>query len=247
MTDITETEDQDSLVTKEDQGDISQADHNLALIVEELDEVARQALVEALLFANGAPLTAARISEVTHISLEQVKDILESLKMKCSLEESGIELFEFEGKYQLRSKPNFGAFIQQLKSSRPKKLSQQALETLAIVAYRQPIVKSDIEVIRGVDATPTLKTLIDRGFIKIVGHQASIGQPALYGTTSRFLEVFGLTSLEQLPTLRDLKELERGPSDESTSYEELENNDSQDLESDHEQTEEAYTEQIIEH
>ncbi len=82
------------------------------------------------------------------------------------------------------------------------------METLAIVAYRQPIVRSDVEKIRGVDATPTLKTLIDRGFIKIVGHQETIGQPALYGTTQQFLEVFGLSSLAELPTLRDLQQLE---------------------------------------
>jgi segregation and condensation protein B len=90
-------------------------------------------------------------------------------------------------------------------------LSAAALETLAIVAYRQPIVRSDVEKIRGVDCTPTIKTLLERGLIKILGHQASVGQPALYGTTEEFLKLFGLNSLSELPTLRDLQELERDP------------------------------------
>ena len=98
-----------------------------------------------------------------------------------------------------------------LKASAPKRLSNPALETVSIIAYRQPIVKSDIERIRGVDATPTLKTLIERDLVKIVGHQPSVGQPALYGTTDGFLKLFGLKSLSDLPTLRDLEELQRDP------------------------------------
>ena len=98
-----------------------------------------------------------------------------------------------------------------MKAGRPRRLSPPALETLAIVAYRQPIVKSDVEKIRGVDATPTLKTLLEKGFVRIVGHRDSVGQPALYGTTEKFLHVFGIRSLSELPTLRDLKELESDP------------------------------------
>ena len=183
-------------------------------LIESFSEVERQALVEALLFASGSPLGAKRLADVTRLPKQEVIDILDSLKMKFSLEENGVELVEAGGKYQLRTKAPFAPFLQQLRASRPKRLSQQALETLAIVAYRQPIVRGDVEKIRGVDATPTLKTLIDRGFIKIVGHQESIGQPALYGTTQQFLEVFGLSSLGELPTLRDLKQLEAHADDE---------------------------------
>ncbi|MCB0331198.1 MAG: SMC-Scp complex subunit ScpB [Bdellovibrionales bacterium] len=191
-----------------------------AALLESFSEVDRQALVEALLFASGEPLGEKKISDVTGIERAQVVDILDSLKMKLSLEESGVELFESNNRYQLRTKPQFAHFIQQLRASRPKRLSQQALETLAIVAYRQPIVRSDVEKIRGVDATPTLKTLIDRGFIRIVGHQESIGQPALYGTTPQFLEVFGLSTLGELPTLRDLQQLE-AHADESSNEDEI--------------------------
>lgn len=177
-------------------------------LIETFSEVSRQALVEALLYASGSPLGEKRLADICKLSREEIVDILDSIKMKLSMEESGVELVEAGGKFQLRTKAEFAPFLQQLRASRPKKLSQQALETLAIVAYRQPIVRSDVEKIRGVDATPTLKTLIDRGFVKIVGHQESIGQPALYGTTQQFLEVFGLSSLQELPSLRDLKQLE---------------------------------------
>ena len=108
-------------------------------------------------------------------------------------------------------------------------MSGPALETLAVIAYRQPIVRSDMEKIRGVDVTPTLKTLLDRRLIRIVGHQETVGQPALYGTTDDFLKVFGLSSLSQLPTLRDLKELDSDPGEipeepeaQATNQEQLE-------------------------
>lgn len=165
-------------------------------------------LVQALIFANGDPLSIARLVEVTGLNENEIQNALAIIEAQYASDESGIELVHVAEKYQLRTKPEFSEFVRDLKAEAPRKLSVQALETLAIVAYRQPIVKSDIEKLRGVDAAPTLSTLIDRGLIKIVGHQSSVGQPALYGTTEKFLELFGLGSLGQLPTLRDLKELE---------------------------------------
>jgi segregation and condensation protein B len=94
---------------------------------------------------------------------------------------------------------------------KPRKLSQAALETLSVVAYQQPIVKSEIDKIRGVDVAPTLKTLLERKIIKIIGYQASVGQPSLYGTTDDFLRIFGLSSLAELPALRDLRALAAEP------------------------------------
>ncbi len=171
----------------------------------------RMALIEALLFASGDAVTVARLRDVTGLKEEEVRDHLESLQMKYSLDEYGIELVEIAGKFQYRTKAPFGPYLQKLKAGRPKKLSHAAFETLAVVAYRQPIVKSEIETIRGVDATPTLKTLLDRGLIRIVGHRASAGQPALYGTTERFLSIFNISSLSELPSLRELRELEEDP------------------------------------
>ena len=170
--------------------------------------------VEALLFVSGSPVAASKLASVLQFKKEVVLEALAVIVERYQSEAFGFELIEVGTGFQLRSKPAHQEVITKLKSSRPKKLSQQALETLAVVSYRQPIVKSDIEAIRGVDATPTIKTLMERRLIRIVGHQASVGQPALYGTTEKFLEVFGLKSLAELPTLRELAELEEDPGEE---------------------------------
>ncbi len=174
-------------------------------------ELDLSALVEALLFASGEPLPPEKICEVARCDEAALASALAGIEERLKAETSGFSLVHVAGKYQLRTKPQFADFIRELRASRPRRLSQPALETLAIVAYRQPIVKSDIEKIRGVDVSPTLKTLLDRNIIKIVGRQPTVGQPALYGTTEEFLKLFGLNSLGELPTLRDIKELDREP------------------------------------
>lgn len=174
-------------------------------------ELDLSALIEALLFASGEPLAPEKICEVARCDEAALASALAGIEERLRAETSGFSLVHVAGKYQLRTKPQFADFIRELRASRPRRLSQPALETLAIVAYRQPIVKSDIEKIRGVDVSPTLKTLLDRNIIKIVGRQPTVGQPALYGTTEEFLKLFGLNSLGELPTLRDIKELEREP------------------------------------
>lgn len=171
----------------------------------------REALIQSLLFANGEPLTIERLCEVTFFEQSVVEEALTNLKATLEKNNAGIDLVIVGGAYQLRTKSTFAPFIRGLKASSPRRLSQQALETLAIIAYRQPIVKSDVERIRGVDATPTIKTLLERRLVKIAGHQATPGQPALYGTTDEFLKLFGLSSLGELPTLRDLKEMDVAP------------------------------------
>lgn len=190
----------------------------------ELGDLDHSALLEALIFTSGEPVGIARLKAVTGLPEKEIEDLLESISMKFDLPDSGIRMVKVAGQYQFRTRQEFAPFIRELKASRPKKLSPAALETLAIIAYRQPVVKSDIEKIRGVDATPTLKTLLERKLIRIVGHQATVGQPALYGTTDEFLKIFGLGSLAELPTLRDLKELEADPGE----TEEIENRASED-------------------
>ncbi len=187
---------------------------------EELDPEKQQGLIEALVFAFGEPITVGKLAEVSGLDAKDVKDHLETIEMKFALDESGMRLVCISGKYQFRTKGEYGAYIQKLKVSKPKRLTPAALETLAIVAYRQPIVKADVEMIRGVDCTPTLKTLLDRGILRIVGHKATVGQPALYGTTEKFLSIFGLSSLDDLPSLRELKELEEDPGEPEESEEE---------------------------
>ena len=178
---------------------------------EKLDGESLQAVIHALLFVQGTPLSFARMKQVTLAAKSDIEAAIASLREHLDRDVSGLELVEVANGYQLRTKLAVQPYLTALRAAKPKKLSTQALETLAIVAYRQPIVKSDVEVIRGVDATPTIKTLLDRKLIKIVGYQDSVGHPALYGTTERFLELFGLESLRELPNLRELEAIEGDP------------------------------------
>ena len=177
----------------------------------ELDATEKVALIEALIFTHGEALALDILSEISRLNEMEVREAINQIRSQLTERASGIELLEVGGKFQFRTRQDFSPYVRELKSGRPRRLSAPALETLAVIAYRQPIVRSDMEKIRGVDVTPTLKTLLDRKLIRIVGHQETVGQPALYGTTDDFLKVFGLSSLSQLPTLRDLKELDADP------------------------------------
>lgn len=165
--------------------------------------------LEALLFSSPDPISLKQLTELLEAETSEVREALDQLRL--SYASSGIELREVSQGFQFRTKAEFSSLVQKFLQLPGKKLSKPALETLAIVAYRQPVVKTDIERLRGVDVTPTLKTLLERKLVKIVGHQQTVGQPALYGTTEDFLSIFGLTSLSQLPTLKDLKELAPDP------------------------------------
>lgn len=169
------------------------------------------ALLEALLLASGDPLSIARIQEIMGLTKSEVLARADQLQGALVDDSRGIELVVVSEKLQLRTKALFADHVRQLMAVKPRKLSQAALETLAVVAYQQPVVKSEIDKIRGVDVAPTLKTLIERKLVKIIGYQASVGQPALYGTTEDFLQVFGLPSLSSLPALRDIKALVKEP------------------------------------
>ena len=169
------------------------------------------ALLEALLLASGDPLSIARIQEIMGLTKSEVLARADQLQGALVEDSRGIELVVVSEKLQLRTKALFADHVRQLMAVKPRKLSQAALETLAVVAYQQPVVKSEIDKIRGVDVAPTLKTLIERKLVKIIGYQASVGQPALYGTTEDFLQVFGLPSLSSLPALRDIKALVKEP------------------------------------
>jgi segregation and condensation protein B len=179
--------------------------------VEAIEAGERTALVEALLFASPEPLAVVRLAEICKATEDEIEVAVQELVTRYAQTGSGFEISKVADKYQLRTRVLFAPYVRVMRAGRPKRLSNAALETLAIIAYRQPVVKSDIEKIRGVDVTPTLKTLLERNLVRIMGHQPSVGQPALYGTTEEFLKLFGLSSLGELPTLRDIKELERDP------------------------------------
>jgi segregation and condensation protein B len=111
------------------------------------------------------------------------------------------------GGYQVRTLAEHASYLQRLQPVRPFRLSQAALETLAIAAYRQPVTRAEVEYVRGVDAGAVLRSLLERKLLRIAGHREVAGRPLLYATTRRFLEVFGLARLEDLPTLRDIEEI----------------------------------------
>lgn len=163
-----------------------------------------RAAVEALLFASGEPLSPERIAGVLGATVQEVGLALDELAAGCEREERGIHLARVSGGYQLRSKPEYAEYIERLGLPAPPSLSKAALETLAIIAYKQPISKAEIEWIRGVRADAALSTLIDRGLVKEAGRRDGPGRPILYKTTPEFLSAFGLNDLSDLPPAGDL-------------------------------------------
>jgi segregation and condensation protein B len=173
------------------------------------------AVIEALLFASETPLTAERMVEIlSDTEKKEIVPLLEALMREYEARRGGICLEEVAGGFQFRTRTDLAPWIRKLKAGRPAMLSPAAMETLAVVAYRQPLVKSEIDRIRGVDASGALKGLLEKKVVRIVGRKDVPGKPIIYGTTRKFLEVFNLKDLSELPTLRELKDMPDQP-DES--------------------------------
>jgi segregation and condensation protein B len=180
------------------------------------------ALIEALLFSSARPLDLDVLKEVTGLERKRLRDILAELAQACEEEGRGVVLKEVAGGYQLRTRSDFAAVIRKLHQARPKRrFSRSSLEALAIIAYRQPATRAEVEHIRGVDSGGVLKTLLSQGMIRILGRKEVPGRPILYGTTREFLEYFELRDLESLPTLQEITELEgeEGPPEGVTGRE----------------------------
>jgi segregation and condensation protein B len=170
------------------------------------------AVIEALLFASETPLTAERMVEIlSDTEKKEIVSLLEGLMREYEARRGGICLGEVAGGFQFRTRTDLAPWIRKLKAGRPAMLSPAAMETLAVVAYRQPLVKSEIDRIRGVDASGALKGLLEKKIVRIVGRKDVPGKPIIYGTTRKFLEVFNLKDLSELPTLRELKDLPDDP------------------------------------
>jgi segregation and condensation protein B len=168
-----------------------------------------QGVIEALLFTSEKAVTLEQIKNVLEaVSLEDIHQAIQGLQKIYEDRQSGITIMEIAGGYQMLSNSKYANYIRTFyKTKHKEKLSKPALETLAIVAYKQPVTRADIEVIRGVNSDGVVISLIEKELLKIVGRKDIAGRPFLYGTTKQFLEYFGLKSLAGLPKLEDFKKL----------------------------------------
>lgn len=185
-----------------------------------------KAVIEALIFASDTPLSTEKIRIVlSETDKTEIREIIDQLITEYNERQGGIILQEVAGGFQFRTHPEISQWVKKLKITKTHALSPQAMETLAIIAYKQPIVKSEIEDIRGVDVGGPLKGLMEKKLIRIVGRKDVPGKPIIYGTTRKFLEVFNLKDIMDLPNLRELKELshpEESPQQELDGFEILE-------------------------
>lgn len=162
-------------------------------------------ILEAILFVHHEPLLIERLKEVLgNVDSQLIRELLGELKSEYEQEERGFIIREVAGGFQMVSHPQYAPWIKKIyKTSQTERLTLPTLETLAIIAYKQPITRPEIEEIRGVNVENILKNLLEAKLIRIVGRKEGLGRPILYGTTRKFLEYFGLNSLEELPKLEE--------------------------------------------
>lgn len=167
-------------------------------------------VIEAVLFVNEKPVTLDQIKKVLEtVSIPEIKKEIQEIQQDFERRKNGMTIVEIAGGYQMLSNPLYVSYIREFyKTKHKEKLSKPALETLAIVAYKQPVSRVDIETIRGVNSDGVVVHLIEKELIKIVGRKDVPGRPFLYGTTKQFLEYFGLKSLNDLPKLEEFPDLQ---------------------------------------
>ena len=170
-------------------------------------EISTAQVIEAILFTAEQPLALSKIVGILGVgTAREVRNHIKALNRRYEEAGAAFRIEEIAGGFQMLTLPAFNSWLRRFRQSRQEsRLSQAAMETLAVVAYRQPVVRAEIEAIRGVAAGEMLNRLRELGLIKIVGRAEDVGRPILYGTTRRFLEVFGLSSLEDLPAVEELK------------------------------------------
>jgi segregation and condensation protein B len=165
-------------------------------------------IAEALILASPEPIPLPRLASlIPSCKPAMARGLVEELNAEYARRGRAFEITEVAGGFQIRTLPAFASYVQASQPERPLRLSQAALETLAVIAYRQPATRAEIEYVRGVDVGAVLRSLLERALVRIAGHREVPGRPLLYATTRRFLEVFGLARIEDLPTLRELAEL----------------------------------------
>jgi segregation and condensation protein B len=188
-----------------------------------MDHFEIKPILESFFFISDSPLRLETLVEILpETNKEGILKGIRQIQTEYEDRSKGIELVEVAGGYQFRTKSSWAGWVSRLKKVKAVKLSQAALETLAIVAYRQPVIRPAIEEIRGVDSGSVLHTLLEKGLIKIMGRKDLPGRPIVYGTTKTFLELFSLNTLSDLPSL---KEIQPPPSPEETVPKEILNDE----------------------
>ncbi len=169
-------------------------------------EATMESVIEAVLFASDEPLTVARLADIAETGNQQVRQHIEALNEKYEQNNHAFRIEKIASGYQMLTLPGYNHWLKKLLRARSdSKLSPAALETLAVIAYKQPVIRADIEAIRGVAAGEMIRQLMYKGLVKIVGRADVLGRPMLYGTTKKFLQVFGLNTLRDLPKIEELK------------------------------------------
>ena len=169
-------------------------------------EPTEESVVEAVLFASDESLTPNRLADIVGGSVKNIREHINSLNDKYQANNNAFRIEEIAGGYQLLTLSSYNPWLKKLLRARSdNKLSPASLETLAIIAYKQPVIRADIEAIRGVAVGEIVRSLMYKGMVKIVGRAEVLGRPMLYGTTKKFLEVFGLNTLKDLPKIEELK------------------------------------------
>jgi len=167
-----------------------------------------KSILEAMIFVSVQPISLERMAGVlTDCARKDLKEVLDELEQEYEERGGALEIVQVANGYQFRTRAEFAPWIGKMRQQRFARLSRAALETLAIVAYRQPVTRAEAEAIRGVDSGAVLGTLLERRLLRILGRKEVPGRPILYGTTPEFLELFGLKNLKDLPTLREIKDM----------------------------------------
>ncbi len=182
-----------------------------------MEEERLKAILESLLFAAGEPVTLTQLASVLDsVPRDDIRRALAEMATGYAAGGRGLVLEEVAGGYQLRTPKEHALYVRKLLAAKPPRLSRPLLETVAIIAYRQPITRPEIEQLRGVDTGGVLETLLERRLVRIAGRKEAPGRPLMYATTTEFLEVFGLRDLESLPDMEEFRALQ-GTNDDSSA------------------------------
>lgn len=171
-----------------------------------MDERKMMAIVESILFISGDPVSVTDIANILNIDVHLVESLMERMIRFFNTEKRGLQIIKVNDTYQLTTRPEYAEYIRSFTGdTHEHNLSQACLETLSIIAYRQPVVKSDIEVLRGVKSDHSVAMLLEKGLIEELGRMDTPGRPKIYGTTDLFLRSFGLSTIKDLPSLNGEK------------------------------------------